>query len=224
VDVSRTIQCASFWEALVLGLMLEEHGVQVRRPEEGAGLSMVASGTLDRIKAAVAQLRHEFPSSGPVTIEGEARDEGAGTAQPAPSRDHIAPVVGPLPTTRVSSAPLEAQERVDPDQSLGAQERVDPDQPLEAQERVDPDQPLGAQERVDPDQPLEAQERVDPDQPLDGEAVIVPGEARYHRSGCELIRLFGSDDLETTTRQKAESDGYVPCRACKPDKTLSAQT
>jgi hypothetical protein len=200
VDVSRTIQCASFWEALVLGLMLEEHGVQVRRPEEGAGLSMVASGTLDRIKAAVAQLRHEFPSSGPVTIEGEARDEGAGTAQPAPSRDHIAPVVGPLPTTRVSSAPLEAQERVDPDQLLGAQERVDPDQSLEAQERVDPDQPL------------------------DGEAVIVPGEARYHRSGCELIRLFGSDDLETTTRQKAESDGYVPCRACKPDKPLSAQT
>jgi hypothetical protein len=200
VDVSRTIQCASFWEALVLGLMLEEHGVQVRRPEEGAGLSMVASGTLDRIKAAVAQLRHEFPSSGPVTIEGEARDEGAGTAQPAPSRDHIAPVVGPLPTTRVSSAPLEAQERVDPDQLLGAQERVDPDQSLEAQERVDPDQSL------------------------DGEAVIVPGEARYHRSGCELIRLFGSDDLETTTRQKAESDGYVPCRACKPDKPLSAQT
>jgi hypothetical protein len=212
VDVSRTIQCASFWEALVLGLMLEEHGVQVRRPEEGAGLSMVASGTLDRIKAAVAQLRHEFPSSGPVTIEGEARDEGAGTAQPAPSRDHIAPVVAPLPTTRVSSAPLEAPER------------VDPDQPLEAQERVDPDQPLGAPERVDPDQPLGAPERVDPDQPLEGEAVIVPGEARYHRSGCELIRLFGSDDLETTTRQKAESDGYVPCRACKPDKPLSAQT
>jgi hypothetical protein len=173
---------------LVLGLMLEEHGVQVRRPEEGAGLSMVASGTLDRIKAAVAQLRHEFPSSGPVTIEGEARDEGADTAQPAPSRDHIAPVAGPLPTTRVSSAAL------------------------------------GAQERAGPDQSVEAQERAGPDQPLDGEAVIVPGEARYHRSGCELIRLFGSDDLETTTRQKAESDGYVPCRACKPDKPLSAQT
>jgi hypothetical protein len=72
--------------------------------------------------------------------------------------------------------------------------------------------------------PLDAQGRVDPDQPLDGEVVIVPGDARYHRSGCELIRLLASDDLETSSRQVAEAAGCVPCRACKPDEPLSAQT
>lgn len=103
------------------------------------------------------------------------RDEGAGTVQPA-SRDHIAPVGGPLPATRVSSAPLDAQGR------------------------------------------------VDPDPPLDGEVVIVPGEARYHHSGCMLIRLLARDDLETSRRQEAEAAGCVPCPACKPDKPLSAQS
>jgi hypothetical protein len=70
---------------------------------------------------------------------------------------------------------------------------------------------------------LDAQGRVDRDQPLDGEVVIVPGEARYHRSGCELIRLLASDDLKTSSRQKAEAGGRVPCQACKPEKPLSAQ-
>ncbi|HCU91228.1 MAG TPA: hypothetical protein DHU96_00055, partial [Actinobacteria bacterium] len=57
---------------------------------------------------------------------------------------------------------------------------------------------------------------------LDDEVTIVPGVARYHRSGCILIRFLGGDDLETTTRQAAEADGCVPCRACEPDKPLAA--
>jgi hypothetical protein len=89
-------------------------------------------------------------------------DEGAETIQAA-SRDHIAPVSGPLPA------------------------------------------------------PLDSQGRVDPDQPRDGEVVIVPGDARYHRSGCELIRLFAREDLDTSSRQVAEAAGCVPCQACKPD-------
>jgi methylphosphotriester-DNA--protein-cysteine methyltransferase len=50
--------------------------------------------------------------------------------------------------------------------------------------------------------------------------VIVPAEARYHRSGCTLIRLFDVEDLDVLTRQEAEAKGYVPCRACKPDNPL----
>jgi hypothetical protein len=57
----------------------------------------------------------------------------------------------------------------------------------------------------------------------DGNAVvIVPGIARYHRTGCILIRFLGSDDLETSTAQEAEAKGCAPCRACEPDKPLSS--
>ncbi len=47
---------------------------------------------------------------------------------------------------------------------------------------------------------------------------VVPGVARYHRSECILIRFLGPDDLEIMTRQAAEADSFVPCRACQPDK------
>jgi hypothetical protein len=59
-------------------------------------------------------------------------------------------------------------------------------------------------------------------QTLNDEVTIVPGVARYHRSGCILIRFLGGDDLETTTRRAAEADGCIPCRACEPDKPSSA--
>jgi hypothetical protein len=48
---------------------------------------------------------------------------------------------------------------------------------------------------------------------------VVPGIARYHRSGCTLIRFLGADDLEIMTREAAEAANCVPCRACRPDKS-----
>jgi hypothetical protein len=60
--------------------------------------------------------------------------------------------------------------------------------------------------------------------PADSVVVIVPGINRYHRSGCILIRFLGSDDLETSTKQEAEENGSVPCRACEPQKPLSDGT
>jgi len=58
----------------------------------------------------------------------------------------------------------------------------------------------------------------------DGNAVvIVPGVARYHRTGCILIRFLGGDGLETSTAQAAEAKGCAPCRACEPDKPLSSE-
>jgi hypothetical protein len=48
---------------------------------------------------------------------------------------------------------------------------------------------------------------------------VVPGIARYHKSGCILIRFLGEEDLETMSRAAAEEAGCVACRACRPDKT-----
>ena len=65
---------------------------------------------------------------------------------------------------------------------------------------------------------------TDPGASMRGQVSVVPGIARYHRSGCTLIRFLGADDLELMTREAAEADGCVPCRACQPDKSLADAT
>jgi hypothetical protein len=222
--------------------MLEEHGAQVRRPDEDAPLTMVATGTLDGIKAAAAQLSHQFPGSGPVVIEGEDRYHGAPGRQSQAHRGQIweeTPVADPAQSQAIPR-------RCSASTATGSQCKF-PAEPGDhicafhveamlpktgpAAQRESP----GSAERADGTQAeaagsgpasgaLEEHEWVDPHQPLDGEVVIVPQEARYHRSGCTLIRLLGSDELEPSTQQEAEAAGCVPCRACKPDKPLSAQT
>jgi hypothetical protein len=221
--------------------MLEEHGAQVSPPGEGVVLSMVASGTLDAIRAAVAQLHREFPRSGPVMIDGEKR-EGADTERSAPPGDRVA---DETPTAN------QAQSQAVPRQCLastanGSQCKL-PAEPGDAmcaihagamQPQTEPaahEHSPGSAERVGGGQApaagrgpttgaRDAQQRGDPGRRLDGEVVIVPGEARYHRSGCTLIRFLDSEDLKTSTRHNAEAGGCVPCRACTPDKPLSAQT
>lgn len=59
---------------------------------------------------------------------------------------------------------------------------------------------------------------------LDQKVTIVPGVARYHRSGCILIRFLSENDLETSTRREAEAAGCVACRACEPNKPQSADS
>ena len=181
-----TLKCASFWDALVLGSMLEEQGAKVHRPDEGASLHMVVSGPLDRIRAAVTQLHHEFPRSGTVIIENENGDEVTVAAQPEPATGAAAQEESPASAERADGAHAAGSGLV----TAAA----------------------------------EAQEGGDPDQRLDGKVVIVPGEARYHRRRCTLIRLLGNDDLKTLTRPQAEANGCVPCQACKPDRPLGAQT
>jgi hypothetical protein len=56
------------------------------------------------------------------------------------------------------------------------------------------------------------------------EVTIVPGIARYHRSGCILIRFLGPEDLETLTMQAAEEAGCVPCKACRPEQNLDDES
>jgi hypothetical protein len=89
MDARRGVSCGGFWDALVVGAILEEHGVQVRRPDEAAPLAMVASGTLEEIKAAVAQFGREFPGADPVVIEGEGPVSVAPNGQSAAPRYHI---------------------------------------------------------------------------------------------------------------------------------------
>jgi hypothetical protein len=222
--------------------MLEEHGAQVRRPDEDAPLTMVATGTLDGIRAAVAQLTHELVGAGPVVLEGEDRDYGAVNGLSAALSGHIGeetPVADPaqsqaIPrrcsasTTKGSQCKLPAM----PGDHICA---IHAEASLPRTAPAAPGQSRGPAELADGAQPaaagggpatgaLDADEWADPDQLQDFEVVIVPAEARYHRSGCTLIRLFGSDDLEILTRQEAEAKGYVPCRACAPDSPLLAQT
>jgi hypothetical protein len=218
--------------------MLEEHGAQVRRPDEDAPLTMVATGTLDGIRAAAAQLIHEFPGSGPVVIEGEDRAYGADNWQSAAPRGHIGketPAADPAPPQaiprRCSAATAKGSQCKLPAMPGDHVCAIHAEASLPRTAPAAPGQSRGPAERADGAQPaaagggptagaLDADEWADPDQLQDFEVVIVPAEARYHRSGCTLIRLFGSDDLEILTRQEAEAKGYVPCRACKPDNPL----
>jgi hypothetical protein len=89
MDACRGVSCGGFWDALVVGAILEEHGVQVRRPDEVAPLTMVASGMLEEIKAAVAQFGREFPGANPIVIAGEGPVSVAPNRQSADSRYHI---------------------------------------------------------------------------------------------------------------------------------------
>jgi hypothetical protein len=232
--------------------MLEEHGAQVRRPDEDAPLTMVATGTLDGIRAAVAQLRHELVGSGLVVIEGEDRDYGA--VNVASSQCKFPAVPGDAMCSnhaeaaeRAGGAQAEAVGSGPATGALDAHECADPDQLLEFEVVIIPAEAryhragctlirllssddletLTRQEaRTECYAPCRAckPERADPDQLLDFEVVIIPAEARYHRAGCTLIRLLSSDDLEILTRQEAQTEGYVPCRACTPDNPLWAQT
>ena len=69
-ESAHIVHCAGFWDALVLKDILEEHGVQVPLPQENVFLTLRASGPLDAINAAVAELIGKYQSSWPVTVDG----------------------------------------------------------------------------------------------------------------------------------------------------------
>src|SRR5262249_58639187 len=101
----------------------------VHRKNELASLSIVTSGPLDRIRAAVAQLHHEFPASGTVIIENENGDEVMGGAQPEPA------------TVAAQEDSPASAERADGVQATGSGPLT---AAAEAQEEGAPDQPLGS--------------------------------------------------------------------------------
>jgi hypothetical protein len=47
---------------------------------------------------------------------------------------------------------------------------------------------------------------------------VVPGITRYHAQECILIRFLAPEDLQVMSRDAAVSEGYVACKACKPDE------
>jgi hypothetical protein len=163
---------------------------------------MVATGTLDGIRAAVAQLRHELLGAGPVVIEGEDRDYGAVNIEGSQCKFPAVP--GDALCSNHAEAML-------PETGPAARGVTPGSAELAGGAQAEPagrGPATGA---------LDAHGCADPGQLLDVEVVIIPAEARYHRAGCTLIRLLSSDGLETLTRQEAQTEGYVPCRACAPD-------
>ena len=56
-----------------------------------------------------------------------------------------------------------------------------------------------------------------------GESVrVVPGIARYHNADCLLIRFLADEDLEIISRATAAAEGYMACKACKPDQVITS--
>src|SRR5436190_3380151 len=159
VEAFRGIKCSSFWDALVLRLMLEEHGVQVHVPDQGVVLSMVASGELDGIRAAVEQLSSEFPRSGSVIIEGEDRDRSAENGRATALSYDIAE------EARAAHRPQHQQARRPP--SEAAQRQGAPRPPANAAQRQDaPQLPANAAQRQDaPRPPADAAQRQDAPRP-----------------------------------------------------------
>src|SRR5215468_7743654 len=182
MEAFRGIKCSSFWDALVLRLMLEERGVQVHVPEQGVVLSMVASGELDGIKAAVEQLGNEFPHSGSVIIEGEDRDRGAENGRATAPPDHLVEGARALHRPRPRDTAWRPGEAARPQEAT--QRPADAAQPHEATQRpADAAQPHEATQRpADAAQPHEATQRpADAAQPH--EATPRPSEpARPHEA------------------------------------------
>jgi transcriptional regulator with XRE-family HTH domain len=85
MDVSRTINCDSYWDAMCLESVLQQQGVNVRRPDDG--LTLVVSGGLDTIVATVAEFTKEFRNSSSVVIQAGDRDSGPPqqSAEPPPA-------------------------------------------------------------------------------------------------------------------------------------------
>ena len=68
MEVPRTINCTSFWNALLLKSILEEHGVLVHPPQEQVFLTLTVSGPPDVIKTVVCALQGKYPRSSPIHI------------------------------------------------------------------------------------------------------------------------------------------------------------
>jgi hypothetical protein len=142
MEAFRGIKCSSFWDALVLRLMLEEHGVRVHVPDQGVVLSMVASGELEGIRAAVEQLGSEFPRSGSVIVEGEDRDRSAENGRATALSHDIAE------EARAAHRGQPQEARRQP--SEAAQRQDAPRSPADAAQRQDaPRPPAAAAQRQD---------------------------------------------------------------------------
>jgi hypothetical protein len=169
VNVSRTIECANFWDALILRSLLEEQGVQVRQSDEAVRLSMVASGDLDQIKAAVAQLGNEFPRSGRVVIEGEPREDRAPEPSGEPrSPEPVRPAersARPKPTSEPKPAPASAPaQALEPAQALDRAQEVEPTQAAEPAPAPEP--PPAPEPETEPPDGLELTHTPEQPEPI----------------------------------------------------------
>jgi hypothetical protein len=124
-------------------------------------------------------------------------------------------------------APVEPAAKAEPEAEVAPQAEAAPGTAAKAAPPAEPEADVNAEA------PAEAEQQPHDDaEPAAGaggtpgpatQVTIVPGIARYHRSGCILIRFLGPEDLETMTMQAAEEAGCVPCKACRPEQDLAGE-
>ena len=215
MEAFRGIKCSSFWDALVLRLMLEEHGVQVHVPDQGVVLSMVASGELEGIRAAVEQLGSEFPRSGSVIVEGEDRDRSAENGRATALSHDIAEDARAAHRAQPQEArrqPSEAAQRQDaPRSPADAAQRQDaPRPPAAAAQRQDarprPGDTAQPQKAVQPpagaSQPQEAPQP--PSEAVQPPDASQPSGAAQPRDAVRQLDDSDTDEFAAITAQLAE--------------------
>ena len=154
--------------------LLEKQGVQVRQPDEVAFVSVVASGDLDQIEAAVAQLRNESPRSGPITFafKGEPGDdrtpEAASAPEPAQGREPAQeeePTQAPEPPLEPEpepSASLQHTHKSEQPEPLPPPEPASEAPPLEPAPMPEPAEERGPPQEAEPTQAAELSEGPEP--------------------------------------------------------------
>jgi hypothetical protein len=224
MEAFRGIKCSSFWDALVLRLMLEEHGVQVHVPDQGVVLSMVASGELDGIRAAVEQLGNEFPRSGSVIIEGEDRDRSAENGRATALSYDIAEEARAAHRAQPQEAtrpPADTAQRQDaPPQPGGrAQPQDAPRRPGDTAQPQKATRPPGdaAKPQEAPPPPSEAAQPQDASQPTSG--------AAQPRDAVRQLDDADTDEFAAITAQLAEEPPVAePAQSQAEPRRCSAST
>ena len=166
-------------------------------------------------------------------VSSSAAAERSAQAETAPAETapaETAPAeTAPAETAPAETAPAETAPAETASQAASAQEPADVDQPVSGtgsaldMRQAAASGPAGSADFATAGETVYAgaagQAGPGSDSAKNGDVpvVVVPGIARYHRSGCLLIRFLGPEDLEAMPRGTAEANGCVPCKACKPE-------
>jgi cytoskeletal protein RodZ len=161
-------------------------------------------------------------------VSSSAAAERSAQAETAPAETAPAETA-PAETAPAETAPAETAPAETASQAASAQEPADVDQPVSGtgsaldMRQAAASGPAGSADFATAGETVYAgaagQAGPGSDSAKNGDVpvVVVPGIARYHRSGCLLIRFLGPEDLEAMPRGTAEANGCVPCKACKPE-------
>jgi pyruvate/2-oxoglutarate dehydrogenase complex dihydrolipoamide acyltransferase (E2) component len=183
----------------------------------------------DQVSSSAAAERSAQAETAPAeTAQAETAPAETAPAETAPAETAPAETA-PAETAPAETAPAETAPAETASQAASAQEPADVDQPASGtgsaldMRQAAASGPAGSADFATAGETVYAgaagQAGPGSDSAKNGDVpvVVVPGIARYHRSGCLLIRFLGPEDLEAMPRGTAEANGCVPCKACKPE-------